>query len=389
MNSSIFAFATDLKDEGIERVLDNVQHRGGLSGITVAAAYHEGRDIFPHNPRRKVRFLEEGAIFFRPDPDRWQDVRLRPPVSEAADVLPELVRAARGRGLDVHAWTVFLHSGALARAHPDCAPENAYGDRYLTELCPANPAVRTFARTLAREIARLGVATIVAESLHYPPLEHGGAHERYFVPLGPRARYLLGLCFCPDCLDAARDAGVDGEALRDAVRVELDAVFDGSPEEPFELDGDLARYAAGREAVVSSLVADVAAAARSEGTAFEFLELSGAVKGYADGRPAGGPAREIAWQLGVDVDAVAAACDGIAAIGYAADPARVRLDLESYGQTAVAVVLRPCPPDADSAENLREKVHVAREAGLDRVDFYHYGLMRLDALDWIREALRP
>jgi hypothetical protein len=209
------------------------------------------------------------------------------------------------------------------------------------------------------------------------------------VPLGPRARYLLGLCFCPDCLDAARHAGVDGEALRDAVRVELDAVFDGAPEEPFELDGDLAEYAAGRAAVVSSLVADVAAAARSEGTGFEFLELSGAVKGYADGRPAGGPAREIAWQLGVDVDAVAAACDGIAAIGYAADPARVRLDLESYGQTAVAVVLRPGPPDADSAENLREKVHVGREAGLDRVDFYHYGLMRLDALDWIREALRP
>jgi hypothetical protein len=45
------------------------------------------------------------------------------------------------------------------------------------------------------------------------------------------------------------------------------------------------------------------------------------------------------------------------------------------------------PPDSDSASNLREKVRIARELGLRRVDFYHYGLMRLDALDLFREAL--
>ena len=50
-------------------------------------------------------------------------------------------------------------------------------------------------------------------------------------------------------------------------------------------------------------------------------------------------------------------------------------------------MLRPAPPDCDSAENLREKVVLARERGLGRVDFYHYGLMRLDALDRIRAAL--
>ena len=80
---------------------------------------------------------------------------------------------------------------------------DAFGDRYVTELCPANPDVRIYARALAVEVARVGVETIVAESLHYHPLEHGYAHERYFVPLGPRARYLLGLCFCRHCLVAA------------------------------------------------------------------------------------------------------------------------------------------------------------------------------------------
>ena len=399
METSIFAFATDLADEGLGPVLDNVQRRGGLDGLTVAAAYHEGRDVFPHNPVRKVRFLESGAVFFQLDPARWREVRLQPPVSEVADILPELVGAAERRGLVVRAWTVFLHNGALAAAHPDCAPENAFGDRYITDLCPANPDVRAFARALAADVARLGIASICAESLHYHPLEHGYAHERYFVPLGLAARCLLGFCFCPHCVDAARGRGVDAEAVRSFARAELERIFAGGTEDAAEeLDpdwlgtlagGELAGYLRAREETVASLVAEVAETARAHGASFEFIDPSGAVKGYATGRPTGAPAPSIAWQLGVDVAAVARACDGIEAIGYAAEPERLRHDLAAYGEAAVSVALRPTPPDCESADNLRAKVELARELGLRRADFYHYGLMRLDALDWIRAALTP
>lgn len=391
MQTSIFAFATDIRDEGVETVLDNVQHRAGLGGITVAAAYHEARDIFPHNPARKVRFLESGAVYFRPDPVRWRDVRLQPPVSDAADALRELVAAAKRRDVRVHAWTVFLHNGALAEAFPDCAPQNAFGDPYVTELCPANPDVRTYARVLAADVARLGVETIVAESLHYHPLEHGYAHERYFVPLGPRARYLLGLCFCRHCLHAGWRAGVDAEALREAVRDELELLFGGAEEEPLVVEGNLAGYVHAREEVVTTLAADVADAANTEGAALAFMDLSGAVKGYANGRPTGEAAPTMAWQLGVDVAAVARVCGSLEAIGYAYDPERLRLDLGAYrelaGDAVLNVVLRPTAPDCDSAENLHTKVDLARELGLARVDFYHYGLMRLDALDRIGAAL--
>jgi hypothetical protein len=391
VQTSIFAFATDIKDEGVDVVLDNVQHRGGLDGITVAAAYHEARDIFPHNPARKVRFLESGAVFFRPDPVHWRDVRLQPPVSEAADALQELIAAAECRGVQVHAWTVFLHNGALAEAFPDCAPQNAFGDPYVTELCPANPDVRTYARALAADVARLGVETIVAESLHYHPLEHGYAHERYFVPLGPRARYLLGLCFCRHCLRAGARAGVDAEALREAVRDELELLFAGAEEQPLEVEDDLAGYVRAREEIVTALAAEVADAARTEGVGLAFMDLSGAVKGYANGRPTGEAAPAMAWQLGVDVKAVAGVCGSLEAIGYAYDPQRLRLDLEAYralaGDAALNVVLRPTAPDCDSPDNLRTKLDLARELGLARVDFYHYGLMRLDALDWIRAAV--
>ena len=389
MDTSIYCFATDFADEGVEAVLDNVQHRGGLGGVTFAAAYHDGRDVFPHNPVHKVRFLEGGAVFF--EPHALRETRLQPPVSGVAHVTPELLAAAERRGLTVRAWTVFLHNGALAAAHPDCAPENAFGDRYVTDLCPAHPDVRAFAVALAADVAGLGVATICAESLHYHPLEHGYAHERYFVPLGQRVRYLLGLCFCAHCLDAARRSGVDGDAVRRAAREEIERVFEGGAEpavEELERD-ELAGYLRVREEIVSSLVADVAAAARAGGAGVEFIEPSGAVKGYATGRPTGAPAPSIAWQLGIDVAAVASACEGISAVGYAADPERVRGDLEAYGNAAVSAIFRPTTPDCESPDDLRAKVELARERGLRRTDFYHYGFMRLDALDWIRAALAP
>jgi hypothetical protein len=380
MDTTVFCFSTDLADEGIGTVLDNVQRRGGLGGITVAAAYHEGRDVFPHNPRHKVRFLESGAVFF--EPRALQEVRLQPPVSEVAGVLPETIAAAARRGCAVRAWTVFLHNGALAAAYPDCAPENAFGDRYVTDLCPAHPDVRAFACALASDVARLGVASICAESLHYHGLEHGYAHERYFVPLSARVRYLLGLCFCEHCLAAARAAGVDGERARRAARSEIERAFEGRA-----ADGDVEHddYARVREGVVVSLVGDVAEAAGE--TPVEFIDASGAVKGYADGRPSGPPSPSIAWQVGVDVNAVAEACAGVQAIGYAADPERIRGDLDAYGDAAVSVIFRPTPPDCDSPDNLRAKVALAQARGLRRVDFYHYGFMRLDALDWIHEAL--
>src|SRR5258708_17241607 len=95
IETSFFAFATDLRDEGIETVLENVAGRAGAGGVTMAAAYHHGRDIFPHNPVGKVRFLDGGAIFFQPDPRRYRDLLLQPHVSRLAaepDLLSALCR---------------------------------------------------------------------------------------------------------------------------------------------------------------------------------------------------------------------------------------------------------------------------------------------------------
>ena len=378
----------------MDAVLDNIAGRAGLGGVTLAAAYHHGRDIFPHNPRRKVHFLEGGTVFFQPDPSRYRGRTLQPIVSGLAteqDVLADLVTAAHARSLRVRAWTVFLHNYSLGEAHPECASRNVFGDAHLTDLCPSNPEVRSFAVALSADIAAKGVDLVVAESLHFHGLEHGFHHERYFIELGPLGRYLLGLCFCEHCLAAGRAHGVDVDHLQRATRQELERRFASDPatesaeRADFEAfaEGELGGYLESRAGTVSSLVQECAEAA----SGFAFIDLSGAIKGYATGKPTGDPTPSIGWQFGID----AAAIGQVEAIGYASDHNRLRFDLDAYrsivGDNKLSVIMRPMAPDCDSAENLARKLEIASEAGCSEVGFYHYGFMRLESLDLIRSAL--
>ena len=92
-----------------------------------------------------------------------------------------------------------------------------------------------------------------------------------------------------------------------------------------------------------------------------------------------------------DLARLTGSCREVEVLGYVADVERLRLDLETYrqhlGGCAITLALRPSPPDCDTPDNLTAKVRLARDLGVSRVDFYHYGFVRLEALDWIRAAL--
>ncbi len=188
-------------------------------------------------------------------------------------------------------------------------------------------------------------------------------------------------------------AAVESHLERVFARGDDDRSLDASPAEAGALaDGELAAYLRVRESVVASLVDEVAAAVQGAGTSLAFCDLSGAAKGYAAGTPNGEPAAAVAWRFGLDLRAIAAACDEISVCGYAADPKRVRTDLEAYVERLgpaprLALTLRPMSPDCGSSENLRAKLRIARELGVTRAEFYHYGLAPLTALDTIRAAL--
>jgi hypothetical protein len=403
LDSSLLLFAYDLREEGIEAVLDNTLGRAGVSSVTMAATYHDGRDIFPHATSRRVRYLEPGVTFFLPDLERYRGLAIQPrpaAITVDGDPLRELVAAADRRGARVGAWTVFMHHDRIGD-YVQFAPQSAYGDPVQTDFCPSQPEVRAYATALAADVAGRGVSHILAEAVHFHPLEHGLHHERYFLALKPRTRFLLGLCFCEACESRARVEGVDVLRLRRWVAAEVTAAFDGhatpSADDLFEDEtrqlagGELGAYLDVRERTVTSLTAELREVAASSGVTLAYLEPSGAVKGYADGRPTGPEAVSIAWRFGIDVPALAEATDELEVMAYAAAGDRVDLDLRSYasqlgGNANLSMALRPTEPDCDSVENLVSKLRLARRHGVRRVDFYHYGLMRLDALDRIAAA---
>lgn len=401
MRSSIFAFGTDLLHEGYDTVLDNLQERGGVDGVALSATYHDARDVFAHNPRFHVYRNEGDVAWFAPEPSRYAS-GLIPRMAAAAggvDVLAELYARTRRRGLAVDAWTIFLHNSVLATQHPDCATRNVYGDPYLTDLCPANPRVRAYCRELAGDIARYPVRRLLAESLHYRPLEHGEHHERYLIDLPAEARTLLSLCFCPHCRAAGERAGVAVEALAAAARTALEPVWLGTlaPAQAAPLLGEtgqkeLARYVVARTLVVTSLVAEVREAMAPTGVELTFIDHAGAMSHVMHGTRADDEVTASSRKLGIDPVAVAVVCDEFSVLGYVDTSARLQTLLASYRKllgpdARLSVSLRPLLPDCQREENFSAKVAAVRAAHPSSIDFYHYAMMPLNRLDWIRCAL--
>jgi hypothetical protein len=373
----------------------------------MAASYHHSRDVFPHNPRRKVAYLEGGTVYFHPRQERYAGLKPHvAAIAEPADPLALLCAAAQRRGMRTSAWLVLLHNTRLAMEAPDCAPRTALGDPLLNSLCPAHPVVRQFAQQLAGDVARYGLETIKLEALSYMPFDHGYHHERSFVPLSPNIRFLLGVCFCPHCLEHARSMYVDADRVHQWAAEKITGVLESSENETHETEieveqlrsactGEFGRFLDARLEVVSSLAERVTGEVHkvSPQTRVTYLDPSGGTLGYATGRPATEQtAATIAWRDGIDVSAIGKACDAVGMLGYFADAVRLEREVRAYQELLPAspleVLLRPMPPDSTSADELATKVSILRELGIGDIGFYHYGMMRLEALGWIAHALK-
>src|SRR5262249_2963633 len=102
------------------------------------------------------------------------------------------------RGLKVTAWPGITQTDRRGAAVPPAAVRNAFGDGYPWALCPASPAVREYATTLAGEIAALPEAdAIELEACGWYGIEHLSAHDKTAgVAAAAPAQWLLSICFC-------------------------------------------------------------------------------------------------------------------------------------------------------------------------------------------------
>lgn len=397
--SSLYCFGTDLVDEGIDVVLDRVAD-AGLDGITIAAKYHAVSDLYPHNPRRRQASVAPGC-YFVPDAGAYGEIVPAPhELLDGRDLLAELCALAPSRGLLVSAWTVVLHHDEARPASPGLC-RNCFGEEVAGTLCPSSAPGRELAVNLVADLCRYDLAAIRLESLHFHGLGHGHHHERLLEEYGELARFVLGLCFCAPCRGRADAAGLDGAELAHRARTYLEAALSGRvAPEPFSNDalasacGEAAvAFLALRSAVVASLVNEVVATASAKNLNVSVIDPAIALLSYATGElGTKSPAGPLA--LGIDAAALYSSGARLEVTGYLRDPNALDAALRAGTLAAPepgpdprrAVILRPGPPDGSDARELRDKVAIARRYAVE-VNFYNYGLYRLDALKRIALAL--
>lgn len=403
--TSVFSFSEDFLGEGINAVLDQIQATGADS-VTLAASYHQARDVMPHNPLGSLQYLTSGSTAFQPTASRYGLLRpaARKP-EEGGGLLSELVDAATTRGMSAAAWAVVLHNSRLGHAHPEVTIQNALGNHLRHVLCPAHPETRAYATALAADLVDRGVDTVRLEALSAGGFDHGETHERALIYLGESARFLLGLCFCDSCRAAGHAADIDVNALAAHVQLVLSKVLQShtytaslpplSADHLCELFGDpMAAYLSSRERTVTSLAAEVTTTVRqvSASTRVVLLDPSGAALGYATGRPdTNAAAATIAWREGLDIAALSEHVD-IGALCYFADPDRTLEEVKNYTsllypRARLEAILRPTWPDATSGPQLASNVNAAHRGGASHLNFYSYGLVRLESFEWLREVL--
>ncbi len=405
MYTSVFAYPWDVLDETPAVFCANARERLGVDTVSLAVSYHAGKLILPHNPRRKVYYPDDGSVYFRPDPAAFAGSTIQPYVgalTREEDSLAALCAAAERAGLDVIAWTVCLHNTRLGMTYPEYTPRNAFDDPAITYLCPAQPAVRAYCRALARDLARrYPLRALHLEAAHHMPFVHGFHHEMQQVRVTPELQILLGLCFCSACLARARDAGVDGAAVRAYVAAEIERRFaqgGGSDDEAAwlfdywrdRLDGELGRYVTLRGESVAQLLYEVRQAVRDVGDVAVHVQEASAV-GASPGVP-GARVVDLAWQFGMEVPPPRDAADGVAVLGYFAGVERFARELDAYRariptDMPLEIALRPCAPDCTSVEELRAKVAHCIALGVAGMSFYNYGMMPEPNMAWMRDAL--
>ncbi|WP_159500913.1 hypothetical protein [Microbacterium sp. 18062] len=399
LDTSFFCFMHDVLDVGVEPFLDAVSGLG-VSGVTVAVHYHASRDLRPRGASARVLDLPAGALYMPGDETLYPEEMApwTPSPFDRNELLAELVRAAGSRDMRFAAWTVFGFDERLGQTHRRLCQQNAFGDAYTSDLCPANPIVADGYRGLVRDVSRSGPGAMLAESLHFQGLRL----SRSLVRLDAWARLALGLCFCEHCVAAAGAAEVDAGRVAEWARETASRAWTGAAVEVDVIDrgrlgdeagGELLRYLAVRAQSVGALYAAVADTAGDDGMSVTFLDQAAAEP------PVLGPSIvDSAYAAGVDLGVLLAGAlvsgsgAGYEVLGYREKPGAVERDLKAYreglGEDArLRLALRVAPPDCESAENLLSKIRVGLDQGVEGFDFYHYGLVSDDALSRVARVI--
>lgn len=383
----MYCYAWDLAEEGVDTVAEKFRNRH-INTITLAGSYHAGKFLRPHGQAGKVYFPEDGTTYFKTDPKRYGRIK---PVENSiladADILQQCCELD---AMSVNAWMVLLHNSLLGQAHLDSCVTNAFGDRYIYNLCPSAPAAREYAVSLCRDLTeKYDVQGISLETPGFLPFEHGYHHEFALVKQNKWLNNLLGICFCPHCIEGMTASGIDAQGLRGRIRDAIEGYLSSEIDYPDDMadaffmsdlvcDPDLAALFRWRCTVVESLVAEIRAAVRPDVTVSVIPSVA---------RPTGG-----AWYEGSDIGRLAETADFVEVCFYEPGAQRIASDLHDVtrrcgGTEKLRGILRPGHPDLLDRDQVVAAVATLAAGGIEDIAFYNYGHLRKPALDWVGEAL--
>jgi len=384
---ALYAYAWDLAERTVPAAVDEVR-AVGIDTVTLAGSYHAGKFLRPRGRAGKVYFPEDGTLYFRPAPERYGVIK--PAVSRIAaerDILRELSETKR---IATNVWLVLMHNTRLGEQHPQAAVTNAFGDRYVYNLCPSAPDARAYAVALCKDVTdQYAVGGISVETPGFLPYAHGFHHEFALLKANRWLDGELGLCFCEHCIRGATAAGIDAPRLRARVRHDVESYLASGFDLPDDMaealwladtctDGDLSAFLRWRCDVVTSLVREIRATVRKDAAVAVIPSVA---------RPTGG-----AWYEGSDVCALAEATGILEACFYEGSAERVQCDAWDVqrrlrGAGRLRGILRPSHPDLTTRDAVIRSVAGLRDAGVVDVAFYNYGHLREHNLKWIADAL--
>jgi hypothetical protein len=361
-------YAWELHDEGIEKILDNLQQMSAVNSVYLIALMHyERRPLtspeFPHNPVRKMWQAEDSRVYWLPDMKRYD--RIKPLLSDfdwlnKTDWLQTLVEAVRKRGLrtGVEISHTVLDLERARGEFIDCVQRDINGDPiafigHTYPICLNSPDARQYVLNLFKELtARYDVDYLQTCTM---PFMSGGAQK--------------GGCFCDSCVKTAKEFGFD--------LVKAKAVLKQNPKAQPEFDqwqefrrDSVARY--------YKVMHDGIHAIR-RGADLRFNDAGDAGDG------------------GLDLKRLKPHLDSIRVSDYSeqsGDPARMKRKRQWLTRERVAmgkdfpilsaVAVRPkATPDL-----IREGVRIAVECGVNGISLGHYDGAEFPMLRAIREGLK-
>jgi hypothetical protein len=393
MLRALHVFPWDAAAEGSGAAMDAVRALK-VNTVLLSVNYHRARLFRPRQPALGYYSRPHDWLDFDPDPSLYPAGFPLPPGNPdraVVQAVSECREHCRRSDLRFHASVIGCHNTTLGLSRPDLTVRTAFDDRYAFALCPANPDVRAYLIALVRDVCRkLTPDALLLDSFSFLNAVHREHHELMFVPTGPAAEHLLGLCFCEHCRAWATRRGVDSEAVRLVARrmVETTLVNEGHSGQAGFDDAELgallmeepilAAFEEVRRAIVRSLLEEIKAAAQETSCA---IDINSGLLARPSAR---------AWTEGASLRDRAAVARHIYVQAHFPRFEQSRQDL-----AWAATVLPPqrlllatmmSLENVGSAQELRARVEMAAAMGVAGVSVYNYGLLTERRLEWIRDT---